>query len=259
MRVRILGCSGGIGGPSLRTTAMLVDHDILIDVGTGVGDLSIAELVQIDHVFITHSHLDHIACLPLIGDSVGDLREKPLTVYATQPTIAILRQHIFNGSVWPDFTRIPNAERPFLRFQEIRPGQVVTLDAGSASRKITALPANHTVPAVGYHLDSGQASLVFTGDTCACEEFWQEVNDISNLRYLIVETAFADHEAELANLSMHFHAVALAAELTRLRRPAELFITHLKAGQGELIMQEIEACLGKYRPRRLESNYVFDF
>ena len=78
MRVRILGCSGGIGGPSLRTTAMLVDHDILIDVGTGVGDLSIAELVQIDHVFITHSHLDHIACLPLIGDSVGDLPDHVL-------------------------------------------------------------------------------------------------------------------------------------------------------------------------------------
>ncbi|MBI1991107.1 MAG: 3',5'-cyclic-nucleotide phosphodiesterase, partial [Betaproteobacteria bacterium] len=43
MRLRILGCSGGIGR-GLRTTSMLLDHDILIDAGTGVGDLSIDEL-----------------------------------------------------------------------------------------------------------------------------------------------------------------------------------------------------------------------
>ena len=44
MKVKILGCSGGIGGRHMRTTAMLVDHDILIDAGTGVGDLTRAEL-----------------------------------------------------------------------------------------------------------------------------------------------------------------------------------------------------------------------
>ena len=39
VKVRILGCSGGIGGRHLRTTSLLVDNDILIDAGTGVGDL----------------------------------------------------------------------------------------------------------------------------------------------------------------------------------------------------------------------------
>ena len=87
MKVRILGCSGGIGGRHLRTTSMLVDNDILIDAGTGVTDLSIAELAQIDHVFLTHSHLDHIASLPLLIDTVGDMRNRPLTVHATDATI----------------------------------------------------------------------------------------------------------------------------------------------------------------------------
>ena len=67
MKIKILGCSGGIGG-ELRTTSMLVDGDILIDAGTGVGDLSIEELLAIDHIFITHSHLDHIAFIPLLLD-----------------------------------------------------------------------------------------------------------------------------------------------------------------------------------------------
>jgi len=68
IKLKILGCSGGIGGEHLRTTSLLVDDDVLIDAGTGVGDLSIAEMARIDHVFLTHTHLDHIACLPLMID-----------------------------------------------------------------------------------------------------------------------------------------------------------------------------------------------
>ena len=95
MKLRILGCSGGIGG-NMRTTSMLLDHDVLIDAGTGVGDLSLAEMVAVDHVFVTHSHLDHIASIPFMLDSVGLMRDKPLIVHATAETIAILKQHLFN-------------------------------------------------------------------------------------------------------------------------------------------------------------------
>lgn len=255
MRVRILGCSGGIGGRHLRTTSLLLDRDILIDAGTGVGDLSIAELVQIDHVFITHSHLDHIACLPFIVDTVGELRDKPLTVHATQATIEILRNHIFNWAVWPDFTEIPSAQQPFLRFETIHLAKAVKL----GMRTITALPANHTVPAVGYQLDSGGASLVFTGDTTICRELWPEINKIQNLRYLIVETAFSNREFLLATTSKHLCPSMLAEELGNLQLDPELFITHLKPGQVELTMQEIEDCVGEFKPRMLQNNHVFEF
>ena len=52
MRLRVLGCSGGIGGTQNRTTSLLLDQDILIDAGTGVGDLSLAELALVDHIFV---------------------------------------------------------------------------------------------------------------------------------------------------------------------------------------------------------------
>ena len=65
MRIRVLGCSGGIGG-SLRTTSLLVDDDVLIDAGTGVGDLPLASLARIDHIFVSHSHLDHVASIPFL-------------------------------------------------------------------------------------------------------------------------------------------------------------------------------------------------
>lgn len=254
MKVRILGCSGGIGGRNQRTTSFLVDADILIDCGTGVSDLSIAELAQIDRVFLTHSHLDHVACLPLLIDTVGDMRQKPLIVHATDATLEILRNHIFNWAVWPDFTEIPNEETPFLRYESLRLGETVTL----GDRKFTPLPANHTVPAVGYHLDSGAASLVFSGDTGPCPELWRAVNKIRNLKYLVVETAFSNRERQLARVSLHLCPEMLAEELTYLQRDAEIFITHLKPGQSELTMQEIADAVGQLNPRMLQNNQVFE-
>lgn len=83
MRLRVLGCSGGIGGRHLRTTSFLVDNDVLIDAGSGVGDLSLAELTRIDHVFVTHSHLDHVTSIPFLVDTVGGMRDRPLIANAS--------------------------------------------------------------------------------------------------------------------------------------------------------------------------------
>lgn len=253
MKLKILGCSGGIGG-CLRTTAMRLDEDILIDAGTGVGELSIAELAAIDHVFVTHSHMDHITSIPLIVDTVGWMRTRPLTVHATQATLDIIRAHIFNWKIWPDFSQIPSRENPFLRFEPVRLGVPVTLGA----RRLIPVPANHVVPAVGYHIDGGTSSLVFTGDTTTNDAFWKVVNAIGNLRYIIIETAFCNRERDLAIASKHLCPSMLAEELARLTRPAEIYITHLKPGEPDLIMQEIDQCAGAYRPRMLRNGQEFE-
>jgi ribonuclease BN (tRNA processing enzyme) len=254
IKLRILGCSGGIGG-NARTTSMLLDRDVLIDAGTGVGDLSLSELSLIDHIFVTHSHMDHIACIPLLMDSVGFLREKPLLVHATGATIEILKQHIFNWKIWPDFTQIPSVQRPLLCYQEIELGKAVEL----GGRKITALPANHVVPAVGFQIDSGEASLVFSGDTTTNDPFWEVVNQIDNLRYLIIETAFSNAERELAELSMHLCPTLLADEMLKLKLHPEVYITHLKPGEAGLIMDEVNQCVQEPLCGMLRNGQEFEF
>ena len=255
MKLRVLGCSGGIGGRHQRTTSFLVDHDILIDAGTGVGELSIAELAAIDHVFLTHAHLDHIAALPMMIDTVADRRDKPLTVYGTEAVLDSLRQHIFNWAIWPDFSEVPSAEQPFMRYRSIELAEPISL----AGRQVSALPANHTVPAVGYCLDSGAASLVFSGDTGPCEAFWQAVNVIPNLRHLIIECAFPNRESRLAEMSKHYWPDVLAAELNKLTRPCQIHISHLKPGQVEATMEEINRCLQAFSPGMLQNNQIFEF
>lgn len=254
MKFKVLGCSGGIGG-NFRTTSFLLDHDVLIDAGTGLGELSLAEMSVIDHVFITHSHLDHIAYLPLLIDSVGFMRDRPIVIHATAETLKILRQHVFNWAIWPDFAEIPSLHQPVMRYEEIRLGETVEL----GGRKLTPLPANHAVPTVGFRIDSGRASLVYSGDTTTCDALWEAVNRMGNLRYLIVETAFCDAEKDLAILSKHLCPSMLAEELAKLKLQPEIFITHLKPGEVELTMREIGEHAPRIDPKILQNGQEFEF
>lgn len=254
MQLTVLGCSGGIGG-KLRTTSLLLDDDILIDAGTGVGDLSIDQLLKIDHIFVTHAHLDHIASIPFLLDTVMGIRAKPVTVHASKATLEVMKTHIFNWKIWPDFNQIPNKEIPFLLYQEFNLGDVFE----SEGRTIQPVPVNHVVPAVGYHIDSGKASLVFTGDTTCCDALWDTLNKIDNLQYLIIETAFSNAEVALAQISKHLCPSMLEQELEKLHRKVEVFITHLKPGEGEMIMQEIAASQITCNTRALEHAEIIQF
>ena len=254
MRLRVLGCSGGIGG-NLRTTSFLADRDILIDAGTGVGHLDLEDLALIDHIFITHSHMDHICNLPLLLDSTVGMRDQPVTVYATKATLDILKRHIFNWEVWPDFSEIYRGLETVMRYREIEVGEAIEI----VGRKITALPAVHTVPAVGYHLDSGRGSLVFSGDTHVNDALWEVVNGMENLRYLIIETAFSNGERELADLSKHLCPSLLAEEMKKFMKDAEIYITHLKPDEAALIMAEVGECVSFRIPKMLINDQVFEF
>lgn len=254
MKLRILGCSGGIGSGA-QTTAMLLDDDVLIDAGTGIGSLSIAEMVKIDHIFVTHAHLDHVAFIPFLVDTVGSIRTKPITIHAIQATLGILQAHLFNWQLWPDFTKIPDHNLPYMRYEALSLDHTIELKG----RKITPLPANHVVPSVGYQLDSGRASLVFTGDTTTNDALWTAVNKIENLKYLIIESAFSDQKRDIALRSKHLCPSLLAEELKKFKQTAEIFITHLKPNEADVTMREIQQCIGKYSPRRLENDQLFEF
>jgi ribonuclease BN (tRNA processing enzyme) len=252
MRIRVLGCSGGIGG-GLRTTSLLVDDDVLVDAGTGVGDLTLDALARIDHIFVSHSHLDHVTSIPFLVDTVCWMRSSPILVYGIKETLDILRAHLFNWKIWPDFTQIPSAEKPFMAYREITPGETVKL----GERRFTAIPANHTVPAVGYALETSKGALVYSGDTAPNDALWEVVNRTPNLKYLVIETAFSNKERDIARASKHLCPDLLAQELAKMRVNPEVFITHLKPGEGALTMKEIGKAAGRWRPRMLENNQEF--
>lgn len=236
MKVRVLGCSGAIA-KDCRTTSFLIDGDVLVDAGTGVGDLTLAEMRSVEHVLLTHSHLDHVAALPLMVDAIASQLVKPVKVYALAGTIAALKAHIFNDVIWPDFSRIPTAQAPFISFHEIEIGQTLEI----TGKLIEILPAVHTVPAVGYAITSGKGCWIFTGDTERNPAFWRRVNEL-NVAALVIETAFSNREKDLAKRSLHLSPCALADELDCIDKGKTfpIYITHTKPAETELIMAEIQ-------------------
>ena len=235
MKVRVLGCCGAIT-QGRRTTSFLVDHDLLVDAGTGVGDLTLPEMAAIDHVVLSHSHLDHIAALPLLADAVGAQRRQPLVVHALPETVQALRTHIFNNVIWPDFERIPSQQAPFIRFETFQVGDILNI----AGKIVEILPAVHTVPAVGFAVSRGGPAWVFSGDTGPNPALWKRLNQL-DVGALVIETAFSDAEQELARLSKHLCPTTLRAELACIARPGSfpVWITHTKPAEAGSILAEI--------------------
>jgi ribonuclease BN (tRNA processing enzyme) len=178
-----------------------------------------------------------------------------LIAYGLPETLATLSDCLFNGRVWPDYTAMPSPTQPFLRLQPLAVGESVRL----GSRVVTPLPVRHAVPAVGYRLDSGAASLVFSGDTTFSEAFWDSVNAIDNLAHIIVETTFLNDNERGCDQSGHTNARRLAQGLARLTRPASLHITHMEPGREEQTWQEVCAAAAAYRPQRLQPGQVIEF
>lgn len=243
MKFRVLGCSGGIG-QGLHTSSYLIDDDILLDAGTGVGDLPLEQMKKIRAIFITHSHMDHILSIPLLVDSLfAEYQKQPLLVYSQAETIKTLKKHVFNWQVWPDFTELPSKECPSLKFIEMQPGDVVEL----AGRNIEMVEVNHTVPAVAYIAQSSDTVFAYSGDTTTNDKLWDRLNLYPKLDFMVIETAFSEQEIELAKLAKHYCPSLLAQDLKKLKHPSKIGIAHLKPGYEELIFQQCVEAVGDER------------
>jgi ribonuclease BN (tRNA processing enzyme) len=264
MILNVLGCSGSIAA-GCRTTAFLLDGDVLIDAGTGVGDLALDALARIDHILISHSHLDHVLSIGLLADSVMRVRRAqgrgPIRVHALPETLAALRTHIFNGAIWPDFTRLPSAENPVLELVSFEVGEVLTLNG----KRIEVLSASHTVPAVGFAvecaapIDAAQPRgwWVYTGDTGPNPLLWERLRRL-RVAHLIIETAFSDEERQLARISRHLCPAALGHELAQLAGSVDVHITHIKPGEVHAVMTEIGRLTTAHRIHALEAGQAMD-
>lgn len=247
MKINVLGCSGGIGS-GLRTTALRVNSDTLLDCGTGVGDLPLEDLFQIRHVFITHSHLDHIAGLPLLIDTIYErLIKQPLRVYCQPNTYQVLMDHIFNWKIWPNFFSLPSKDKAVVEYIPMQPDQTIILD----DLRYMMVEVEHTVPAVGYIVQDDRSSFAFSGDTASAPNLWKALNQRDSVDLLIVECAFADERSEIANQAKHFSPRSLAQELSTLIHDPQICVSHLQPGEEQKIMAELRAVMPRRQMRSI--------
>jgi cAMP phosphodiesterase len=241
LKIRVLGCYGGqlLG---FHLTSFLVNESILLDAGCPTEALRLEEQHRIRHLFVSHTHLDHIKDIGFLADNRSLKRmggaADCLTVYSLQENLEALQTHYLNDCVWPDFTRLPTAEDPILRLQAIAPGKAITVDGVS----VTPIPVNHPVPCTGFMLEQAGVQFLYTADTGHTDEIWQVANAQPNLKGIILDCSFPNAYQRLADVSGHLTANGVAAELEKLARLGEIpvYLYHMKPEMVNVMAAEIE-------------------
>lgn len=224
MRLEVLGCHGG-ELPGCRSTCFLIDGTLCLDAGSLTSTLSLEQLCKVDHVILTHSHFDHIKDLPLMADLIVGRRDTPVTIHASTECAKTLRENMFNDTLWPDFTAIPDKKNPVFRFKPFKPGG--RFEVGRYAVK--TVPVTHTVESCAFILDDGAAQLCISGDTGPTERLWKELNALERLKVLLLETSFPNTMQGLADISGHLTPKGMEAELKKFdRKQAEVMLYHLK-------------------------------
>ncbi len=229
MRIEVLGAQGG-EMPGCRATAFRIDGCLALDAGGLASALSIEEQCQLDHVLITHPHLDHIKDLAFVSDLIIGRREGPLCVHAAPGTVAALRSHFFNNVIWPDFTAIPTRSAPVMQLKSLDP--LREHDVGGYI--VRALPVTHTVEAMGFVISRGSTTVAFSGDTGPTELFWEELNHLPRLDALFIEVSFPNSLQGIADASLHFTPQSLDKELKKLNRADLPVVIQVRASDALL-------------------------
>lgn len=253
MLLRVLGCSGGEAEGD-RLTGFLVNRSVALDAGSLTLALTIPEQVAIRHIFLTHSHLDHMCTLPFYTKNVFGHVNTPVEIHALPETLDALRRHLFNDEIWPDFSVIPSPDAPIIRYSEIEPGRTYEVEG----LRITPIPVNHLVPTVGYLVEDDHSGFIFTSDTAETDAVYAAANAASRLDLFITEVSFPNEQAWLAEASKHLTPGKLAGELKKLRREVPVAIYHLTPGDKPVILPQIDA-IGHPRLSLLEQDATFEF
>jgi len=235
MRIRVLG-SHGSRLPGYHTSSMLINDNILLDAGTVTAVLSLPEQAAIDHVILTHAHLDHVVDLAFLADNVFTLRTTPLRIWAPDEVLVSVRKHLFNNEIWPDFSRIRINEFPILDLLPLPVGATGEIGGLSVRWEQT----NHPVFTAGYLIASGGRTLLHSGDTSVTENLWQLGRSAPGLALAFVETSFPNRLEQIARASGHLTPEMLKGELAKLDRPElPIKIFHMKPQFLDEILAEL--------------------
>lgn len=252
MRLRVLGCNGGIT-PGHGTSAFLINDSLLVDSGTGVENLTLLEMSKVRSVLLTHSHLDHISHLPFLLNNIINSFEEPVQVFGIPQTIEALKKHIFNDIIWPDFLILPTPKKPCVVLNKINYGDILHID----NFEVEVVPVQHSIPAAGFVISSKDSSIAFTGDCYENDVFWLKLNERAPVDMLIVDNQYKASEKEISRLAQHYFPSLLRKDLLKLNYLAPLFLTNVPPSNNQEILDEIDKELESWNPTILKTNDCF--
>ncbi len=218
MKFRVLGCSGG-QVPGHNLSSFLIDDSLLIDAGSATAALSLRAQQKITDILVTHTHLDHVMALGTLADNLYGKCQKGIRVWSTREVIDGLKKFFFNNHIWPDFTRITDANQ-----------RVAVLKLCRLAKRRASL--------VGAFLIGNKKTLLLhVGDTGPTEEVWSIARKHKKVSAIVLEASFPNRLQELADVSRHLTPQTLEREIDKLgMNSVPVLVTHLKPEyRGEII------------------------
>jgi cAMP phosphodiesterase len=235
--IKILGAYGG-KATNMELTSLQLSKEIVLDAGNileGLGN----GIRNINHLFITHAHLDHINDIGFLVDATFENRKKPLRIYGQKNTLESIHKHILNWEIWPDFTQINLIDSPLksIELVEVKLDEIIEID----DCKVKAIKNNHTVSSNGYVIEKNNSSaILFSSDTYCCDNIWDEINNNKKIKAAIMDVSFPSRMEQLAFDSKHLTPKLLKQELKKLQRDdVTIYVNHIKPTYRIDVVREV--------------------
>ncbi len=240
--------------PGFFLSSYLIEEAVAIDAG-GLGFLGDLDAQsRIKHIFITHSHVDHIASLPIFLETVFESADHCVTVHAGAETWASIQGDIFNDRVWPDFIALSEKGLPFVKKSIIEPGKPIVVEG----LKLTPIPVDHVVPTLGFLIEGPGGTVAIPSDTGPTEDFWRHAAAAKDLKAVFLEVSFPDRMEGLARISKHLTPAMFAAEIRKLDADVPFVAVHIKPRfYGEVVDQILALGSDRIEIGRPGKSYTF--
>lgn len=217
------------------TSSYLINGVVCIDAGSIGLCADIDVQGGVEAVFLSHSHLDHVASLPMLLDNVYRLASRPPAVYAGRETLDVLASNLFTRETWMSLDSMRSAEPPFVTIEVLDAWKPVDV----AGLRITPIPVDHVIPTFGFLVEEPGAAVLFSADTGPTVAFWEVANRTDSLRAIFVEASFPSAMEAVAQASAHLTPALLVSELRKLRRDVPIIAVHLKPRHAAVVADEL--------------------
>jgi len=241
--LKVLGAYG-TKSKGYGTSCIYLNNKNVIDAGNLLTPLD-AECIELDNIWITHAHLDHIVDIAAVIDNYYVLRDKPLFLVGLAETLQAIKKNFLNDVIWPDFSKIKlsNSDQMSIIYKEIELDITYKL---SELETIRAIKTDHTVQSCGYIYTKNEKSVLITQDTNSLKNIIQELNMNCAIHAAVIECSFPNEMEELAIASKHLTPKLLFKQLESLQREnLKIYINHMKPSYLAKITEQIREYRGK--------------
>ena len=245
--------SSGAAAPQYATS-FLLDDTVAIDAGSIGFYATPQDQSRIRHIFITHSHIDHVGSLPVFVENSYEGKADCVIIHGSDAVLDSLTRDVFNDRIWPDFPNLAPANAPFLKLERLEAGQPVEVEG----LRVTPVSVDHVVPTFGFIVEDDHSAVVFPSDTGPTDEIWQVANRTRNLKAVFLEVTFPNHMAKLATVSKHLTPETFGREVRKLTSRVPVIAVHIKAGYQDEVVRELYALgLSNVEIRQVGKVYQF--